>query len=163
MAILYCESPRRLARRTVIGGLAVLLCGAAALLIQVDMTESRTPKATPPFARIALVPAQRRDTTDVVCDVRCEVGPASAVASRACLSAIEDLAAFGVRWSRTSEERSPFDRFEWRSGKHAALALGGSAAEFRNGSGTYLPVDYECEFDIATAQVIEARARPRGT
>lgn len=95
--------------------------------------------------------------SDARCAARRVIGPASA----SCSSAIEQLAAFGARWTDTADAGPRFDRFAWLRQDAGTIVLAGRRAEFRNGADAYLPVDYECDFDPARLAVLEVRARPQ--
>lgn len=108
-------------------------------------------------ARTDASQAAPTDCSDARCAARRVIGPAST----SCASAIEQLAAFGARWTDTAGNGPRFDRFAWLRQEAGTIVLAGRRAEFRNGADAYLPVDYECDFDPARLAVLDVRARPR--
>jgi hypothetical protein len=160
MKILYRESQVRWGRRAAIAGCALVGIATAWVLRPTppDTGASNVPLPVAPIEpRVALA----IERNDVNCDARCAVTRVIAPATGACVAAIEDLAGYGTRWPVDQAATPTFSRFHWRHAALGAVTLAGEQAEFRNAAGTYQAVEYECDFDLATLKVIEARARPR--
>ena len=161
MAILYRALGVRRWRRTVLvtGGLSLGVALAWMLRPgEPDAGAARLAEARAPVAATAPQPAAVAEAT---CDARCAAVKVIVAASSACAASVEELAGFGVRWQDADAARPKFDRFAWLDRARGTLTLGGAHAEFRNASGAYLPVDYDCDFDPATLTALQARARPR--
>ncbi|MES3013109.1 MAG: hypothetical protein V4750_05165, partial [Pseudomonadota bacterium] len=163
MAILYRAPAARPWRRAALVTAALVLVAALAWLLRPGPPE---PAATLPAAAHATVAADvslPAAAVGVGCDARCAAAKVIVPATAACAAAVEELASFGVRWlDADADAASPkFDRFAWLQASRGTVTFGGGRAEFRNAGGTWLPVEYDCDFDPATLAVLEARARPR--
>ena len=75
-----------------------------------------------------------------------------------CRKAIEDLAAYAPRWEQASTDRM-FRDYAWLDAAKGTITYQGNEAQFQNAGGVWQPVAYECDYDPATKQVIEARAK----
>lgn len=161
MAILY-RAPTGRARRHAALALAALALGVALAWLLRPAMPANSP--TPPVGAVAAVKAESirpATTNDTGCDARCTIARVIVPAATACAAAVEDLSGFGVRWLDADSTTARFDRVAWLEAARGTVTLGGGHAEFRNAAGSYLPVDYDCDFDPATLAVLEARARPR--
>jgi hypothetical protein len=148
VAILYRATAARPWRRTVLVTGALSLGVALAWLMRPGEPDAGAARPAVARATAAAAVAQPAEVADATCDARCAAAK------------VEELASFGVRWQDADATRPKFDRFAWLERARGTLTLGGAHAEFRNASGAYLPVDYDCDFDPATLTALQSRARP---
>lgn len=137
-----------------IGVGATLLAGIA-LAIYLSRFDGAASSAALPAAVRRVVP------TPSPCDLSCAARRVIPAASVACSRAIEQLAAFGARWSGSVALTQRFAGERWTDATESTLTLAGSAVEFKTGAESYLAVDYECDVDIGNGGVAAVRARPR--
>ena len=131
----------------------------------------RLGEATPPSMPAAPAPSTLQATdspapagvpaVECAADLACAARSALPVAAPACSQAIEQLAAFGARWTGAVDPAARFPRQRWLDAAAHTLTLGGDGVEFRNGADAYAIVDYVCDVDPVRGRVTDVRARPR--
>ena len=161
MAILYRAPAARPWRRAALFTAALSLGVALAWLLRPSEPDAGVARRAVARAPVAAAAQQPAAVADATCNARCAAAKVIVAATSACAASVEELAGFGVRWQDADAARPKFDRFAWLERERGTLTLGGAHAEFRNASGAYLPVDYDCDFDPATLTALQARARPR--
>lgn len=90
--------------------------------------------------------------------LRCAALKAVREASEFCRQPIEQLAAFSPQWAEPGAD-SIFHDYTWLDERKGTITYIGNKVHFQNAGGGRMPVAYECDFDPATNQVLDARAR----
>ena len=161
MAILDRAAACRVRRSVALACAAVSLGVALAWLQRPappDAVVTRPPIPVEPVGRLVAPPAVPMESG---CDARCVAAKVIVPATTACAAAVEELAGFGVRWLDADAASAKFDRFSWLLVERGTVTFAGGRTEFRNAAGAPMPVEYDCDFGLATLPVLQARARPR--
>lgn len=90
--------------------------------------------------------------------LRCAALTVMRSASQLCKEPIEQLAAYSPEWLEPAAD-SIFHDYMWLDAAKGTITFSGNKARFQNAGGARMPVAYECDFDPATGQVLDARAR----
>jgi hypothetical protein len=163
MTIIYRAPAGRARRRAALVAASLSIGVALAWLLRPSTLDS-TPGRLPVAMAASSAPAGlSQPAAHAGCDARCAVAKVFVPATTACAASIEGLAGFGLRWLDADAASPKFDQFAWLQAVRGTVTLAGVHAEFRNAAGSYLPVEYDCDFDTATLEVLEARVRPRAT
>jgi hypothetical protein len=90
--------------------------------------------------------------------LNCAAAQALQSASEACRPAIEQLAVFAPRWTQGATQPI-FTDYAWLDRGRGTITYFGNRAEFQDAGGAFAAVAYECDFDPAARQVLDARVR----
>jgi len=90
--------------------------------------------------------------------LNCAAAQTLQAASEACRPAIEQLAVFAPRWTQGASQPI-FTDYAWLDRARGTITYFGNRAEFQDGGGAFAAVAYECDFDPAARQVLDARVR----
>ncbi len=130
----------------VAGGAVLLAAGLATLYLQ--------PGDKPALGAAPGAPPEQ----DCRKYLRCAALTVMRSASQLCKAPIEQLAAYSPQWLEPAAE-SIFNDYMWLDAARGTITFTGNRARFQNAGGALMPVAYECDFDPATGQVLDARAR----
>ncbi len=128
--------------------------GATALIGATAWWAAGTGGSAPAPVTRAAIPAEQ----DCSRYLRCAAQKAVREASLHCRLPIEQLAAFSAQWTEPGAD-SIFHDYNWLDERKGTITYLGNKVHFQNAGGAKMPVAYECDFDPATSQVLDARAR----
>ena len=90
-------------------------------------------------------------------DLQCLGDRGTVAASIYCKGPIERLATHPVQWTAGTSE-TKFSHFRWTEEPGGPITFIGDRAEFRNDSGVYTPVIYQCDLGADDETVLAVRA-----
>ena len=133
----------------IVAGLAaVVITGAGAFFFAGHQPQTAKALATP----------MAQPEQDCSKYLRCAAVKVMREASLACRGPIEQLAAFSPKWTEPGAD-SIFSDYSWLDERRGIITFTGNKVQFQNAAGAVMPVAYECDFDPALNQVVDARAR----
>ena len=133
----------------------VLVVAGGAVLVAAGLASLYLMPGDKPAAGAAAAVAPEQDCRKYL---RCAALTVMRSASQLCKAPIEQLAAYSPEWQEPAAE-SIFNEYMWLDAARGTITFIGNKARFQNAGGTLMPVAYECDFDPATGQVLDARAR----
>ncbi len=137
---------------------AAVVCAAALVCVALAIDRStKGGRSIDPTAR-SVAPGETRCADSLPCTA----ARAMAGADRLCRAPIEQLAAFGAKWTAAGLFDAQTGHARWLDRTRGTLTFVGDQAAFENGSGTQLRMTYECDFDPAANAVLDVRVRPAG-
>jgi hypothetical protein len=173
--------PGRVAKKrsTTAPVLIVLLLGVGGIFLVLHNTDKQAPSATPVAdSKPESVISQKRDADELArkkqleadelarkqaeeakcrTDLQCIGDKKSIEATFKCVPIIERLAKNNFEWTDRWYEPK-FGRFRWKDQKNLVVTYLGDKIKFQNGFGAWILSRYECDYNIATGTVLDARA-----
>jgi len=131
-------------------GVVILFVIIGAVVTMCSSGDDDAPEAAAP---------PRVDDATCMKDLQCWGDRHTGAAGVYCDDKVESLASYSARWTDGMLEPK-FSHFRWLNKDQGTLTFIGDKIELQNGFGAWQNHIYECDYNPATKQVMDVRARP---
>lgn len=154
--------PAKASAKDTVTGLVILvgIVVAAVTMCGPGSEEEKKAKAPVETEQERLEKAAAAAAKEAQCrkDLQCIGNQLTLTAAGVCVTPIERLAKYSMRWTDGMLEPK-FSHFRWRDKKQDVVTVLGDKAEFQNGFGAYSTVVYECDLDVGSKSPLSVRVK----